>query len=221
MNKQKILKPLHTYCESLIEEYDQISIERKTTLETLSNYISNKRKATLPIKIIVICTHNSRRSHIGQLWLQIAALWYGIEKVETFSGSTEATAFNHRSVEALRRVGFILDKNSEAQNPVYSLGSGMGFEKSKDLFSKKFDSEPNPTKDFAAIMVCTEADKGCPFVLGSDIRLSIPFEDPKHFDNTELENQKYDERVRQIGREFFYVMHVSAEWYSAKIKYNK
>lgn len=53
-------------------------------------------------------------------------------------------------------------------------------------------------------MVCSSADKGCPIVFGCDFRLSLPYDDPKDFDDTDLEEEKYDERVRQIGREFLF-----------------
>lgn len=204
----KLILPekLGDYCQKLIAEFDLISDERKDLLQKLSDYISDKQKNNSQTQIIVICTHNSRRSHIGQLWLQLAAFWYGIEDFRTYSGGTEATAFNERSVEALRRAGFILEKKSENENPIYRLGGELAFMDFNDLFSKKYDSKPNPGRNLAAVMVCTEADEGCPFVPGTDARFSIPFEDPKAFDGTNLESQKYDERVRQMGREFFYML---------------
>lgn len=206
MDKSRLSKNLSSFCKELIGEFDLISEERTILLERLSKYIFDKKKVDLPVNIIVICTHNSRRSHIGQLWLQIASIWYGIDNVQTFSGGTEATAFNYRSVEALRRAGLDIDKITKDQNPIYRLSGELGLSYSNDLFSKKYDSKPNPIENFAAIMVCTEADKGCPIVRGADGRFPIPFEDPKRFDDTDLEKVKYDERVRQIGREFFYVM---------------
>ena len=78
------------------------------------------------------------------------------------------------------------------------------------LFSKTYDSPPNPKDGFAAIMVCTEADAECPFVPGAEARFAIPFDDPKAFDSTARETAEYDETVRQIGLEMFYAMRHAA-----------
>ena len=195
---------LASRCQSLPEGFGQIPGERKQSREQRGRYIANKRREGLAANVIVICTHNSRRSHIGQLWLWAAAQWYGIGGVYTFSGGTKATAFNHRSVAALQRAGFPLTKRTEGSNPMYALDTGNGGELL--LFSKKYDEAPNPQKAFAAIMVCSDADTACPFVPGADGRFSIPYQDPKDFDDTTQETEAYDERVQQIGREMFYTM---------------
>lgn len=204
MQSNQFPEKLAAYCRALAMEFDEIPPQRRNILEKLSEYVVHKRQTGDPVRIIVICTHNSRRSHIGQLWLQAAAAWYGIGEVQTFSGGTEATAFNFRSVAALREAGFPLEQISEGKNPRYRLM--LPGSEGVMLFSKKFDEAPNPRMTFAAVMVCTDADEGCPFVPGADGRFSIPYEDPKHFDETPLEASAYDERVRQIGREMFYVM---------------
>jgi arsenate reductase len=49
-------------------------------------------------------------------------------------------------------------------------------------FSKKYDDEFNPKSEFAAIMTCSQADGGCPFIAGAEKRIPITYEDP--FDNT-------------------------------------
>ena len=127
--------------------------------------------------------------------------------IASFSGGTEATAFNPRAVAALVRIGLdISTATPEASNPVYEI-KWMETQESYPAFSKKYDHAVNPQSDFAAIMVCTEADAGCPFVAGCDFRLPLPYDDPKAFDGTELESQKYDERCRQIGREMLYTLH--------------
>jgi len=195
---------LTSYCQSLVQGFAEIPEGRKKLLEQLGAYIARKRSEGLPANIIVICTHNSRRSHIGQLWLWAAAQWYGVDGVHTYSGGTEASAFNHRSVAALQRAGFPLTKHTEGSNPVYELNPGSGGEQL--LFSKKYDEAPNPKKAFAAVLVCSEAGAACPFVPGADDRFSIPYQDPKDLDDSPQEVAAYDERVRQIGREMFYAM---------------
>jgi arsenate reductase (thioredoxin) len=203
---QTIKSKINDYCQELEKEFDLIPAERKEKLLSLRQYIAQKFKEQQTPKLVVICTHNSRRSHIGQIWLAVAADYYQLPDIQTFSGGTEATAFNIRAVEAFRRIGFSIktdDKN--ATNPIYSL-SWKNKMAPYLAFSKKYEDAPNPSEQFAAIMVCSEADAGCPFVFGCDFRLSLPFEDPKAFDETDLETEKYDERVRQIGRELFFVL---------------
>lgn len=198
-------------CDSFVKEFDKIPAERKEQLQKLAAYISKKNRDGEIPRLIVICTHNSRRSHIGQLWLAVGAEYFGLPLIETYSGGTEATAFNPRSVSALKRIGFdISNTQANTQNPKYE----VRWSKAMDAyiaFSKKFDDEPNPTSSFGAIMVCTEADEGCPFVPGCDFRLSLPYDDPKAFDDTALEATKYDERVLQIGREIIYTMYLVAK----------
>lgn len=187
-------------------EFDQIDQKRKVSLSQLGDYISNKLKENQPPKLVVICTHNSRRSHIGQIWLAVSADYYQLPDMQTFSGGTEATAFNIRAVDAFRRIGFeIIANEPKAENPVYQVRWKEGM-KPYHAFSKKYEDPPNPKEAFAAIMVCAEADAGCPVVFGCDFRLALPYDDPKAFDGTELEAEKYDERVRQIGREMLFML---------------
>ncbi len=196
---------LQPYCETLEAEFDKIAPERKASLEEIGAYIAEKRQRSEPVKVNVICTHNSRRSHMGQLWLEAAAAWYGVDEVQGFSGGTEATAFNTRAVAAMQRAGFEIIADTTGENPHYLVRLGESYPQ-QELFSKRYDDAVNPSEAFAAVMVCTDADEACPIVPGAERRFSIPYEDPKHFDGTPAETEKYDERCRQIAREFFYLM---------------
>jgi hypothetical protein len=205
-NKSLLFSEINSFCDELVGEFNLISEERKEQLTTLSHYISHKIEAKEIPKLIVICTHNSRRSHLGQIWLSVGADYYGLPEINTYSGGTEATAFNIRAVKALQRIGFTISTSDEkTDNPIHQVTWR------KDMlpypaFSKKYNSDPNPQNKFAAIMVCTEADKGCPIVSGCDFRLPLPFEDPKAYDETSLEEAKYSERAKQIGREMLFVI---------------
>jgi len=169
-------------------------------------YFQKKYKEGETPKVIIICTHNSRRSHLGQIWLATGADYFGLPKIETFSGGTEATAFNPRAVAAMRRIGFdITSENQDESNPLYLI-KWQKEQKPYAAFSKKYDDPANPQSQFAAIPVCTEADAGCPIILGADFRMPLPYYDPKAFDDTDLESEKYDERARQIGREMLYCL---------------
>ncbi len=206
IKNQSLKKEIYDYCQSIEEEFDLIPSKRKDELIALSNYISKKFEEKLTPKLIVICTHNSRRSHLGQLWLAVGADYYDLPEIQTYSGGTEATAFNPRAVNAMRNIGFqITTENETVVNPRYEITWKEDM-KPYVAFSKKYEDEPNPKADFGAIMVCTSADQGCPFVVGCDFRLSLPYVDPKAFDDTALESIKYKERCRQIGREMFFAL---------------
>ncbi len=179
---QKLNKKLSGYCEEFITEFDQIPDERKEVLKAFGDYLYDKQLTNEPTKIIVICTHNSRRSHIGQLWLYAAAAWYGIDDLDVFSGGTEATAFHPNAVDALDRAGFQLRKTNNNENPTYEVRMfrSRANQAGMLMFSKKYDHSLNPKDNFAAIMVCSEADASCPVVPGAEERFSIPFDDPRY-----------------------------------------
>jgi protein-tyrosine-phosphatase len=204
--KPKMYKKLNRYCSTFEAEFDQISEERKAQLKEIGDYVYEKRAANKPVKMTVICTHNSRRSHIGQLFLKTAAAYYDIAEVNTFSGGTETTAFNPRAVTALSKLGFKIQKDEKADNPNYTTKYGRN-QPALLMFSKKYSHSDNPQSDFAAIMVCSSADAACPFVPGADARFAIPYIDPKQADNTPEEAAVYTAKCREIGREMFFVMH--------------
>ena len=191
------------FCEQTTKLFDQISPDRKSKLLELAKYIKQEKEH--PTKVNVICTHNSRRSHIGQLVLKLGAYHFGIDNFQSFSGGTEATAFNPNAVAALKRIGFEITPQTEGANPQYLVSLGKGTP-NEVLFSKVFNHEHNPSQGFAAVMVCTEADEACPFVPGAATRFSLPFNDPKAFDGRPEEIAKYDEAVQLIGRDFLWVM---------------
>ena len=194
------------YCQQLEQEFSLIPQERKALLLSLSDYISTKIAQGLVPQIIVICTHNSRRSHIGQLWLAVGAEYYQLPSLKSYSGGTEATAFNIRAVRAFQKIGFnISPEKGSSENPTYVIRWNNQMA-SSFAFSKKYDAAPNPQQDFAAIMVCSEADGACPVVYGCDFRLALPYDDPKDFDDTPFEAEKYDERVKEIGREILFAL---------------
>lgn len=195
---------LKSYCDSVLNESELIDSTRLETLNELIAYAKTSLKKDKKCQLMFICTHNSRRSQFGQVWAATAIQYYGIENINTFSGGIEVTACNTRTVAALERVGFLVSKNTEEVNPHYTVMAGYNVEVGT-LFSKHYNHTTNPKEKFAAIMVCGDADKKCPIVFGAEERISLPYIDPKAFDNTNQEAMKYDERCRQIAREIFYV----------------
>lgn len=195
---------LKKYCGDLVQQFDLIPSERKDILHRIAGYISKKKETGKDVNLVYICTHNSRRSHFGQVWSYVAAKYFGVGNVHTFSGGTEVTAFNINAVNALIRAGFNMQVKKKGTNPLYLLYFDQA-ENPIECFSKIYDDKSIPEKGFAAIMTCGNAEQNCPFIPGAEIRISTTYEDPKAFDNTPLQDQKYDERSRQIARECLYV----------------
>ena len=188
------------------KEFSLISEERKAVLEELARHIGSKQERNQPVRLNFICTHNSRRSHLGQIWASVAAFHYSVERVATYSGGTEATAFNPNAVAALMRAGLSIRKG-EGNNPKYSV-QYAGEVEPLICFSKTFDDPFNPSSDFAAIMTCSDADEACPSVPGADFRIAVKYLDPKISDDTPDQESIYDERCVEIAREMLYTFSI-------------
>lgn len=202
--KANLNSDLLRYCTSLSSEFKLITAERKEYLNELVSYIAEQQKAQKAINLVFVCTSNSRRSHMAQVWSQIASYYYDVKKVSTFSGGTEKTKVNENALLALEKTGIVLQSHQQSENPIWLASIGTKFTPMV-LFSKVYTDATNPAQNFGAVMVCAEANESCPIVPGADFRLGLPYQDPKAFDNTPQQNEKYDERCRQIAREMFYV----------------
>ncbi len=191
----EVIKTLHL---------DGIPEKRRETLDPLVDYIRSKVSEKEEVRLHFICTHNSRRSHMSQVWAQTLAHYFGVNNVVCYSGGTEATALFPMVAETLTKQGFKIQKLSNESNPVYAIKYA---DKEHPVigFSKKIDDAFNPSSGFGAIMTCDSANEACPFVPGAEQRFPITFEDPKAFDLTPQQAGKYLERSIQIATEIGYV----------------
>ena len=194
---------LTQFSEEIILQFDQIPADRKLLLNKLTSYIQGNQNAGKESLLMFICTHNSRRSHFGQVLCALAAEYYQIPSIRTYSAGTEVTAFHPNAISALRSIGMDIQTTETSENPHYIVQ--LNAARSVDAFSKLIEDKVNPKVHFAAIMTCTHAEQNCPFVAGADFRIGLPFEDPKAFDGTPQETEMYLTRVYQIAREIFYV----------------
>lgn len=200
-----IFTAIQEYLTPLQGEIEQIPPQRKALLHTLAGYIRAQQEAGESADLIFICTHNSRRSHFGQIWAQCLATYYGFSHVSSFSGGTEATAFHPNSIRALQEAGFQIQPQASAANPVYLVAFGSAPTERTYAWSKTFNDPANPQAGFCAVMTCSEADKACPLVAGAKIRIPITYEDPKVGDGSPQEAAGYRERCRQIAAELSYM----------------
>jgi hypothetical protein len=183
----------------------EIPEERKALLAEIAAFISHKLQKGEPVKMNFICTENSRRSHLSQLMSAAIARYFGLP-IKTFSGGTKVSAFNPRTVASLRRAGFSI-ADAEGENPKYP----VVFEPNDEpllSYSKLYDAPENPQDSFIAIMVCGSADANCPFIPNSEKRFAVTFNDPKVAENTPQEAATYDERLLEIGSQFYYLFNL-------------
>lgn len=196
---------IESLCRKLESERDLISEERKLILKSIVRALDIELKDKGKADLIYICTHNSRRSHFGQIWASVASELYGVSSlINAFSGGSEVTALHPHSIKALESLGFELLSKSKGENLQYEIK--FGDKSSTFCYSKLYDDKRNPQKNFIAIMTCSQADENCPSIPGATFRSSTPYGDPKIYDNTKLEKEKYLERALEIGREVCFMM---------------
>jgi len=199
--------PLLPQIAKTILKIDSVTIpsERREILQPLVDYIREKVIKGSPVRLNFICTHNSRRSHLAQVWAQVMACHFGIDRVFCYSGGTESTALYPMVVETLRHSGFQIETLSGLQNPVYVIKFSAN-EPPIIGFSKVWDAHFNPQSKFAAVMTCAQADEACPYIAGAEARIPVTYEDPKHFDKSPLQAEKYAEKSLQIASEMHHVL---------------
>ena len=211
-SRTKLVPKLRAHAEYLITTFDQIDDRHREAGEKLAHWIAANYRPGEPLHVTVVCTGNSRRSILGSSMGNLAATFYGMPEIRFHSGGTAPTAFNPRTVAALKAVGFEIEPTGkeakrgepETGNPIYRVSWGESFEALE--FSKHYGDAANPRNGFAALMVCSEADEGCPLVKGATLRLSMPYLDPKMYDDEPYEAAKYAERRDDIGRLMLSVM---------------
>lgn len=199
-----LLPTIKSTLQNVEKQFSAIPKERKEELKKLSSYIQNRLDKHQKVELTFICTHNSRRSHFAQIWAQTAAAYYNIPAVHCYSGGTETTAFNINAVNALKKVGFIIQSTTEAPNPHYEVKYATD-RSAIDAYSKKYGDAPNPSKEYGAVLTCSQADASCPIVFGADGRFKVPYEDPKLSDGTDQQEKVYQEKSMQIALEMMYV----------------
>ena len=184
--------------------FENISNDRKNILQPLIDYIQGKVNSKKPVNLNFICTHNSRRSHLSQVWAQTSASFYNIDNVHCYSGGTAETALFPKVIETLSNQGFQIFKIADSNNPIYAIKYD---ENSSPIigFSKKYNDAFNPISNFAAILTCSQADDGCPFIAGAEKRIPITYEDPKISDGTLQQTEIYKQRSIEIATEMMYI----------------
>lgn len=194
---------IEDYAHARLAETDRIRADRRVELDDLAGPIAAQWRAG-GCALVFLCTHNSRRSQMAQIWAQFAALRAGLERVTTFSAGTAVTAFEPRAVAALRRAGVQIEEPTPGANPVYRVRThpAVGV---LECRSKLLGDPALPATGFIAVATCSTADAACPVVPGASLRARITYEDPKSADDTPTEAAAYDACCAQIAREMLYL----------------
>jgi protein-tyrosine-phosphatase len=194
------MEVLKKQIERLSNDLASISTSRKKILNQIINAIIEKLKTEKPVQLMFVCTHNSRRSQFGQIWSILLADQYGVD-FEVYSGGTEVTKVYPGVIHVFQQLGV---KINPSENQRYNLRVG---DKNIPIYSKRYDDHNNPKQDFIAIMTCSEASDNCPFISGCDLRIALPYEDPKAYDGSAKEKSEYASTSNEIARELIYVFH--------------
>lgn len=186
------------WLNKIADELKKQPVDRHNeAIEALASWIADQVKNGEKARLNFICTHNSRRSQFAQTWCSVVQSYLGFDYADSFSGGTEVTACNPRTVEALQRTGLIV-KHGAGNNPVYSVTDDE-LPVKVQLWSKVFDDEKNPDGKFAAVMTCDHADANCPLIPGASIRVPLTYTDPKHADDSPDEAGAYDKTCALIA----------------------
>jgi hypothetical protein len=209
-SRRRLLPKVAAHADFLTTSFDRIDEAHREAGESLSDWIVQNYQPGRPLHVTVICTGNSRRSILGSTMGNVAAAYYGMPEIQFHSGGTAPSAFNSRTITALREIGVEVEPTGaqaprgepSTANPVYRVQWGEPGEPSMEAteFSKTYFDPANPRAGFAALMVCGEADEGCPMVKGAALRVSMPYLDPKIFDGSPYESAKYAERRDDMAR---------------------
>ena len=218
-SRMRLLPAVREHADRLTTSFDMIDEPHRLAGRKLADWIAENYRPGRRLDVVVVCTGNSRRSILGATMGNIAAAYYGMPEVRFHSGGTAPSAFNTRTVKALKEIGVEVEPTGKeaargepkTANPVYRVrwGSPGGTDEptpEATEFSKRYDDPANPQQGFAALMVCGEADAACPFVKGAALRVSMPYLDPKIYDGGAYESAKYAERRDDIGRLMLAVM---------------
>lgn len=118
---RKLLSPtVAAYADLLTTSFDMIDEPHREAGEKFVDWIVKRDKPGQPLHATVICTGNSRRSILGAMLGNIAAAYYGMPEIRFHSGGTAPSAFNPRTIAALKNIGVKVEmtgREAPAANP--------------------------------------------------------------------------------------------------------
>ena len=193
---------LHEYVKDFYKEFKKIPEERRYRLNEIADYIKNQKEQKQAVNLLFIGSNQSATS--GCRIPQVAAFYYRVDEVSTFSAGINPGEIRENAIFALERAGFIIYKNVVNGGTLYKVKYSYNLAPTV-VFPKKINHVRNPRSNFMAVMTDANADLNLPIVKGTVYRLFIDYNDPIGADGTENEKEVYDESCRQMALEMFYV----------------
>lgn len=190
--------------ETVLPAAQSIPAKRLALLHSIAEHVTVQLQTAGKVQLLFVCTHNSRRSQLAQVWAAKAAGYYNVAGINSFSGGTEVTACHPNTIATLKRAGFSISGGVEESNTAYQISIDDDYTLS--CYSKLYDDTANSTSNFVALMTCSDAAENCPYIPGALARINLNYEDPKVADGTDEGAAVYEARSIQIASEMFYVM---------------
>jgi arsenate reductase len=208
VTRATLLPGVAEYFRTLSASGEQVEPEHREATRQLADWLAENREPGRAREVVFVCTGNSRRSMLGAMLGNAAAAFCELPEVRFFSSGTEPSAFNPRTIAALEAAGFAIEPTGDEAprgesglaNPRYSVRWGSAEDQATVEFSKALGDDALPRSGFAAVLVCSEAAEGCPFVPGASARIPMPLVDPKEADGTAAEASRYAATRDEIGR---------------------
>ena len=164
--------------------------KRKKRLDNIASVINENLNKTR--SIVFLCTHNSRRSQICEVWGKVFAEIYR-KKININSAGAFKTVVHSQVYESIVKCGLVVDNKKE-----------IFFDKKKfKLNSKTIDSLT--MKNFIAVMTCSNAEKSCPNDPRSIRNIKMFFNDPRIYDETDKMSREYLNTTIYIAEELNYI----------------
>ena len=133
-SRKRLNPKVVAHADLLTTSFDMIDETHRDAGEKLVDWIVKNYKPGQPLHVTVVCTGNSRRSILGATMGNIAAAYYGMPEIRFHSGGTAPTAFNPRTIAALKEIGVEVEPTGQeaprgepkTANPVYIGPVGLG-----------------------------------------------------------------------------------------------
>jgi len=193
---------IQLFCLEITSSFKYIPSSRLQLLDgivlEINEFLNNKKN----LNFLFVCTHNSRRSQFANVWAEIAATFYNLNSIKSYSCGTEKSIVSKNTIQTLKDLGIRIENHPSIPNAFHAF---YGKELFIDVFSKKYSDPTISKEDTIAIMTCSDADQNCPIIPYAKNRISLNFKDPKRFDNTSSFKMEYQKTGKEIAREIFYI----------------
>ena len=147
----RLLPKVKEYADTLTTSFDMIDETHRLAGGKLAEWIAKNYRPGKPLDIVAVCTGNSRRSMLGATMGHVASVYYGMPEIRFHSGGTAPTAFNIRTVNALKEIGVEVEPTGkeaargepQTANPLYRIRWGSAGETGEPMmeateFSKHY-----------------------------------------------------------------------------------